>query len=254
LDFTQPQAVRLLNKALLANAYGIQFWDLPAGKLCPAVPGRLDYIHVLADLLSVGVRSSDRKIRGLDIGTGASLVYPILGVREYGWHMVGTDIDPQTLRAAEAIARFNQLLKGKVELRLQPKTTDIFRGVIREGESFTFSMCNPPFYASAQAAEQANRKKWRKLSASDQNLRNFGGQAEELWTSGGEPAFLRRMIQQSVGFRQNIRWFTSLVSQRAYLRDAKRSLRKVRADEVRVLPYQTGNKSHQVLAWRWSGE
>jgi len=51
LNFTDPAAVRLLNKALLLKDYGLKFWDIPEGSLCPGVPGRLDYVHVLADLL-----------------------------------------------------------------------------------------------------------------------------------------------------------------------------------------------------------
>ncbi len=39
LDFADPAAVKALNKALLALHYGIAHWDLPAGYLCPPIPG-----------------------------------------------------------------------------------------------------------------------------------------------------------------------------------------------------------------------
>jgi hypothetical protein len=32
-------------------------------------------------------------VRGLDVGTGASAIYPLLGARVYGWSFLGTDID-----------------------------------------------------------------------------------------------------------------------------------------------------------------
>ncbi|RTY85461.1 DUF890 domain-containing protein, partial [Staphylococcus aureus] len=52
IDFSDPQAVKMLNKALLKHFYGIQYWDIPQDFLCPPIPGRADYIHYLADLLS----------------------------------------------------------------------------------------------------------------------------------------------------------------------------------------------------------
>ena len=52
VDFSDPHAVKILNKALLKHFYGIQYWDIPQDFLCPPIPGRADYIHYLADLLS----------------------------------------------------------------------------------------------------------------------------------------------------------------------------------------------------------
>ena len=51
IDFTNPIAVKLLNKSLLNHYYGIQFWKFPDTNLCPPIPGRADYIHYMADLL-----------------------------------------------------------------------------------------------------------------------------------------------------------------------------------------------------------
>ncbi|MFE8730410.1 RlmF-related methyltransferase, partial [Aeromonas hydrophila] len=45
IDFADPAAVKALNRALLAHHYGIVHWDLPAGYLCPPIPGRVDYLH-----------------------------------------------------------------------------------------------------------------------------------------------------------------------------------------------------------------
>lgn len=52
IDFANPEAVRVFNRALLKAQYGIQHWDIPADYLCPPIPGRADYIHVAADLLA----------------------------------------------------------------------------------------------------------------------------------------------------------------------------------------------------------
>lgn len=277
LDFADPGAVRQLNKALLLRDYGLKYWDIPAGNLCPGVPGRLDYVHLIADLLAGNDQAGSRDVgtthtgrhqarpqvqgnafkeqgrtTGLDIGTGASLIYPILGVMEYGWHFVGTDVDERSLKVAEAIAGFNPGLKGKIALRRQPDRTAIFANVIRPGEYFAFTMCNPPFFDSAAAAAAAARQKWEKLGKADQPspTLNFGGQANELWTAGGEPAFLRRMIGESVEYGAQVGWFTTLVSKKGYLKIAEIEFGRIGITDWRVVGMGRGGKIRRVLCWR----
>ena len=267
LDFAHADAVRHLNRALLLGDYGLKFYDLPKEALTPAVPSRLDYVHVVADLLEgsrsrgndVGERGA---IRGLDVGTGASLVYPILGIREHGWRFVGTDVNEASLRAARAVIDFNPVLKGKVELRRQPKPARIFDGVIRPGERFAFTMCNPPFYESEQAAQTAAELKWRKLGRAVGQGRNFGGQGAELHTPGGEPRFLLAMIRESYRYREQVLWFTTLVSRDKYLKVAARGFRQKTSSRDAKLAWGpprrhetvtlgTGAKTRRVLAWGW---
>ena len=96
INFQDVDAIRMLNRALLKTHYNIDFWDIPAHFLCPPIPGRVDYIHYLADLLADSNNQQiprGRHIKALDIGTGASLVYPLTGQSEYGWHFTGVDID-----------------------------------------------------------------------------------------------------------------------------------------------------------------
>ena len=52
INFSDAQSVLLLNKALLSYFYQIHFWQIPTGYLCPPIPGRVDYIHYIADLLA----------------------------------------------------------------------------------------------------------------------------------------------------------------------------------------------------------
>jgi hypothetical protein len=54
-----------LNAALLKRDYGLKHWDIPKDNLCPGIPGRLDYIHLLKDLLG------DKGITAKHEGTGA---------------------------------------------------------------------------------------------------------------------------------------------------------------------------------------
>jgi 23S rRNA (adenine1618-N6)-methyltransferase len=84
IDFANPQAVKALNQALLKHYYGVAVWDIPKNYLCPPIPGRADYVHYLADLLTDSIPNlNHEQVRLLDIGTGANLVYPLIALCVY---------------------------------------------------------------------------------------------------------------------------------------------------------------------------
>ena len=132
IDFSNAEAVKMLNKALLKCFYEIDYWDIPSGYLCPPIPGRADYIHYVADLLSScnqGVIPTGKNIKCLDIGVGANCIYPIIGNKEYAWLFVGSDIEDIAINSAIEIVEKNNALKGNIKLRLQKNPEDIFKGV-----------------------------------------------------------------------------------------------------------------------------
>ena len=241
LDFSAPQAVYLLNRTLLRRDYGLTHWALPEGHLVPPIPGRLDYVHTLADLLPQA-----RTV--LDVGTGASLIYPILGRREYDWSFVGSEVNPTSLRVARAIIKANRL--RHIELRQPSNPQHLFRGVVRPGEYFDLTMCNPPFFDSRTTARRAARSKWKKLGRKDRGL-TFGGADSELVYPGGEAAFLRTMIGESAEIARQVGWFTTLVSRGGYLRSASERLDRLNA-KYQQLPLAQGNKRMRILAWRFA--
>ncbi|HHQ4651161.1 TPA: 23S rRNA (adenine(1618)-N(6))-methyltransferase RlmF [Aeromonas hydrophila] len=257
LDFADPAAVKALNKALLALHYGIAHWDLPAGYLCPPIPGRVDYLHRVADLLaeSAGKVPTGKGVRVLDIGVGANCIYPLLGAREYGWRFVGSDIDPVSVKAATLLAKSNGL-GSQIECRLQGRASDIFLGIVAPRERFALTLCNPPFHASLAEASKGTERKLRNLGkeATAKPVLNFGGQKAELWCEGGEAAFLANMITQSKAFASQCLWFSSLVSKKENLPAAKQGLSRVGARQVRVLEMAQGNKISRVLAWSFLDE
>ncbi|CAZ98764.1 RlmF-related methyltransferase [Zobellia galactanivorans] len=164
IDFSNPRAVKLLNKALLNHYYGIENWEFPDENLCPPIPGRADYIHHIADVLgdtNAGNVPSGNKITCLEIGVGASCIYPIIGVTEYGWNFIGSDIDPKSIVSAKHIVNSNPSLKGKIECRLQKSARDIFRGILSPDEKIDLVICNPPFHSSMEEAQKGSRRKKR---------------------------------------------------------------------------------------------
>ncbi|KAI2495114.1 hypothetical protein MHU86_19388 [Fragilaria crotonensis] len=239
IDFSDPDAVRTLNAALLAHHYGIQHWQeyLLPFSLIPPVPGRADYIHHIADVLAssssihndddtpVGSNTHTNKnshvgfpnvpvgptIRGLDIGTGASMIYPLLGTRLYGWSFLASEIDPKSQAAARQIASaafaddndddnerarhddysqncntngddstLGALYKTQkiVDIRLQTQKTRILDGILMDDdEDVDFCMCNPPFYTSQEAYQKESLRKIKNLHANQEKRKTKSGLA-----------------------------------------------------------------------------
>lgn len=254
IDFFKPEGVKALNKALLINYYGVRTWSIPPNYLCPPIPGRADYIHHIADVLAgrnFGKIPTGEKVRILDIGTGANLVYPLIGNSEYGWSFVGSDIDPIAIESANAIVQSNPQLDGKIECRIQPKATETFFGIIQKDEKFDFSMCNPPFHASAEEALEGSQRKLNNLKqekVADVEL-NFGGTSNELWTKGGEKAFILRMIQQSSQFAKSCCYFSTLVSKQSNVKHIIEALEKIGVMEHRTIAMGQGNKTSRIIVW-----
>lgn len=251
INFADPSAVKTLNKALLKMDYQITFWDIPEGYLCPPIPGRADYVHYLADVLALGnggVIPTGKRIKVLDIGTGANCVYPIIGHQTYGWSFVGTDVDKKAIQSARNIVSANPELSTAIQIRLQPNPNHIFKNVVRSTDRFDITLCNPPFHASAEEAAAGSLRKLNNLGKT-KNVLNFGGQHVELWYPGGEVSFIRHMIEESLEIADQCIWFTSLVSKSANLAFIYTLLERAGASKVKTVEMSQGQKISRFVAW-----
>ncbi|OCH56909.1 23S rRNA (adenine(1618)-N(6))-methyltransferase RlmF [Vibrio cyclitrophicus] len=278
INFSDPLAVKLLNKALLAHHYGVKHWDIPAGYLCPPIPGRADYIHRVADILNSdgqGEPYNHASVKALDIGVGANCIYPIIGATEYKWRCTGTDVDSVSIKTANFIAESNPNLKGKIRARLQADSESIFKGVIKDNERYDVTICNPPFHSSLEEAEKGSQRKLDNLAANrakkagqsfkpetnkksvklDKSTKqekptlNFGGQKSELWCPGGEAAFIMKMARESQLFATQVLWFTTLISKKDNVDMVRSELGKLRAKQVKVVEMSQGQKVSRFIAW-----
>ena len=254
IDFSNAVAVKFLNGALLHHYYGVHSWAFSDENLCPPIPGRADYIHHLADLLGENDFGSIPKgdnIKVLDIGVGASCIYPIIGAVEYGWSFVGSDIDPASIESSEQIVKSNPILLGKIDCRLQTNEKYIYHGVITEEEQFDLSMCNPPFHASADEALAGTKRKRKSLSGKSVKtpMRNFSGLSKELIYPGGEYAFINQMIQESRRYAKRCLWFSTLVSKQSNLKRIYKAIEAASVQRSRTIQMGTGNKSSRIVAW-----
>ena len=254
VDFSNPLAVKILNKALLNHYYGIKNWEFPDENLCPPIPGRADYIHHIADLLgenNFGTIPIGNKITCLDVGVGASCIYPIIGVIEYDWKFIGSDIDPKSIASAQNIINSNSAIKNKIECRLQKNSKDVFHGIISKEDKIELIICNPPFHTSIEDAKKGSVRKIKNLTGKKVKTPelNFSGISNELICEGGEYQFIQNMIRESKKLSKNCYWFSTLVSKQSNLKGIYKLLENIEANQIKRIPMGTGNKSSRILAW-----
>ncbi|RYU89434.1 23S rRNA (adenine(1618)-N(6))-methyltransferase RlmF [Mucilaginibacter terrigena] len=253
INFTDPEAVKFLNKALLKQQYGVAAWDIPEGFLCPPIPGRADYIHYLADVLAEhnkGEVPTGNTVKVLDTGVGANCIYPLIGHKTYGWNFVGSEVDYIAAASAKKIVEDNGLAAA-IEIRKQTSYANIFDGIIKPGEKFDITMCNPPFHTSSKEVNEKSSRKWKNLGQDKGTELNFGGRNNELWYEGGEPRFLNKMITESKQFARSCKWFSSLISQKATLDGCYKSLDYYKAADVKTITMSQGQKTSRVLVWKF---
>ncbi len=254
IDFANPQAVISLNKALLAHFYGIKNYTIPDGYLCPPIPGRADYVHHIADLLAScnnGVIPKGKAVKGLDVGIGANGIYSIIGSSIYDWNFLGSDIEIESIKSVENIVNSNEILKEKIECKLQTNPQNIFIGIIKADEFYDFTLCNPPFHKSLKDAMAGNKRKVQNLTKqkTTTSALNFGGKNNELWCKGGEIAFISNMIKESFEFKNNVLWFSTLVSKKENLPLIYKKLEEIKAKEVKTIDMSQGQKITRIVAW-----
>ena len=258
IDFSNPEAVKELNRALLIHHYNIQDWDIPQNYLCPPIPGRADYLHYIADLLATtnnGIIPEGELVQGLDIGIGANCIYPIIGNSAYGWSFVGTDIDENALQNCKKIIASNQKLMDPISLQLQTESRFIFKNIITPEDRFAFTICNPPFHSSQDEATKSSLRKVNNLESrviitkTTKPVLNFGGHNAELWCEGGELGFITQMAYESAKYPMQCLWFTTLVSKKENLSSIYKTLNKVSAVEIKTIDMAQGQKTSRIVAW-----
>lgn len=256
IDFANPLAVFELNKSLLKVYYNIDNWSILKGSLCPAIPGRADYMHYLADLLASdnnGEIPKGEQVKILDIGSGSSAIYPILGQRLYGWSFVGTDIDENAVNHARNIVKSNAALKKQIVFQLQDNSQHVFESIIQKDDHFDAVVCNPPFFKSREENWERTTRKFHNLTKNPEKIpvQNFAGHPNELWCEGGEKQFVRNMIYESMKFKKQLGWITSLISDKDNLKPLVAVLEYNKASKVEIIKTAQGNKVGRILAWKW---
>ncbi|KAI1653511.1 hypothetical protein F4813DRAFT_374062 [Daldinia decipiens] len=249
LDFNNPKSVMQLTKTLLKRDFGL-IVDLPTDRLCPPVPNRHNYILWLKELLDSSstpcLDSSEpaRHVTGLDIGTGASLIYPLLGcVQRPSWSFVATDVDAKSLSYARKNLELNNL---QARIRVVGRaTTDCLIPLDELGlETIDFTMVNPPFYTSeAELTGLAKQKSKPPNTACT-------GAPVEMVCAGGEIGFIKRMIDESLLLREKVQWYTCMLGKQSSLEVLVSALKGNGVTNYAITAFVQGNKTRRwAIGW-----
>lgn len=240
IDFKDPNAIRELTYALLSKDFGLKL-EIPLDSLCPPIPSRLDYILHIEDLLE-GVD----EINGIDIGTGASCIYPLLACsRNPNWSFTALETNARSIEYAQ-----ENVTRNKMASRIQitnKSLLDVIQDPNNAHRQFHVCLCNPPFYASQAQIDES------RLFKTSGPIAVCNGSLCEMVTSGGEYAFISNIIQQSHVLKKKILWYTSLVGIK---RDAERLYGELNQQEdiceCRLDSYRQGVTVRWILSWRHS--
>ncbi|KAL5039972.1 hypothetical protein RTP6_007059 [Batrachochytrium dendrobatidis] len=246
IEFGDPKAVRELTCALLFKYFGLRL-EIPLDSLCPPVPNRLDYILHIEDLLSESNPSLDATVRGIDIGTGASCIYPLLGCsRNPKWSFLALEIDERSIDFATQNVNRNSLQNCITVVK--GSTQNPIISLPNDNQMYDFCMCNPPFYSDEEEMRVSRSIKQQAP------LSLCMGSQNEMLQPGGEVAFVTSLIEESQILGCRITWYTSLVGFRENAQRLEALLHQKQIPVVRRAVYKQGRTSRSILTWSFRKE
>ncbi|ODV96308.1 hypothetical protein PACTADRAFT_2601 [Pachysolen tannophilus NRRL Y-2460] len=208
-DLNSNDAIIDLTKAILDYKFNLKI-NLNKNKLCPRIPNRLEYLKFIKELPLQSKQNDELYI--IDVGTGHSVIYPLLGCRFFqNCKFIGTDIDQSSIQEAIENVKLNNL-DNRIKIYLNLANDDFFNlskyGLmtnVNDVNNNIITICNPPFYSSLQEIEAKKTAKFQIKKYYSPITQN------EFVTIGGEYHFIVKMINESLQLKNKITWYTSLV-------------------------------------------
>ncbi|EGC39986.1 hypothetical protein DICPUDRAFT_25940 [Dictyostelium purpureum] len=245
IDWKDPNATREFTRVLLDHDFGLKI-ELPEDYLCPTITLRSNYLYWLNEKLNDLGIDVNNVVKGIDIGTGASCIFPLLGVKLFkNWSFLGLDIDDSSLKFAKKNIELNSL-ESKISLfKNENKEKILFnyfqanQGEEKNEEVFDFCLCNPPFFND--------------LSETNINPKSTcTGSANELVTEGGEFIFIKKIIEESIVLKSKIKFYSSMVGRKCNLKPLLDLLKKnfgLPNSKIFTAELSQGNTHRWVMGW-----
>lgn len=251
INFKDEQQLRALTRCLLKKDFQLDI-ELPPLQLVPTIPLRLNYIHWIEDLMSTfGIA----KAVGVDIGCGASCIYPLLAARmNTAWHMYATETNERSLKLAEENIGRNELTE-RIQVAHDYNSNEPFTAIIENANwpTVDFTMCNPPFFD--ENAENEDDKHFKNRTGKRQQPNNVKtGISCEVMTPGGEVAFVKKMIQQSALLRTRVNIFTTMLGHKISLNQILDELKAQNICNVCTSEFCQGRTTRWGIAWTYRND
>lgn len=244
VDWKDENARRKRTQELLKRDFGVEC-EFASDRLCPALPNRLNYLHWVEDLVAAMPRPAN--VCGVDVGTGHAAIFAVLMCAMHrSWHMVGTDIDQEALDLAKSLCAAPSNRPLGLSERIQLVHT---RDTLLPDVDAMFTVCNPPFYTCAQERDALREAK-------EPYYEPCVGHDVELYTEGGEVAFVERLVQESAEpmHRERIAWYTSMLGRLASVHAIVSALKREGITNYALTDLVQGRTRRWAIAWSFRPE
>ena len=202
-DWSNNDFSLLMTKSILNFYFNIKYYHIPKGYLIPPIPSRLNYLNLINSLLIKENKNTIQKdIIGIDIGTGANIIYPILGNSLFKWKFICSEINDEAYNNAKLILQKNNLEQNIILIK-QKNKNNIFLGTLNQENKYSFSICNPPYYDYETEIKLDEKKR--------DNEFNF----DEVYYKQGELGFFKRYFEESICYKKNVFLFTILIGKKS---------------------------------------
>ena len=267
-----------LTRGLLHMYLNVRLPQLPTHHLCPPVPNRLFYLHwIHTELLSQEqqvcrddqqrqISRSNGKV-GLDLGVGASCIYPLLAARVFNDRMIGSDVNVEALQLAQANVDANQLQHQIHLLHVLPshaqepstplggplqRTLDAIQTSKQQAFSLSsgldFVMTNPPFY-DPNSMEEDQETAQAPPRIGDGRARTNMTMLEGSYPQG-EVGFVVDVLVDSLRARTSSRWFSSMLGKKTSLIFVTKLLTHLLGPaHIQSTEYGPGQYTRWFVAW-----
>ncbi|KOX68641.1 Methyltransferase-like protein 16 [Melipona quadrifasciata] len=219
IDFKNEESLRVLTEVLLKHDFNLEV-KIPPHKLVPTLPLRLNYILWIEDLMKHASFHEIKEVIGVDIGTGAVCIYPLLFAKMYGNQMIATEVD-------ESMCKVNG--------------STILKEIIKENNVYHFTMCNPPFFEIEGSSEKVIKRLPPRNAPT--------GNKVELTVEGGERAFVTQMIEESIEIKDKVKIYTTMFGRRSNLLFLLKFLKKKDIENSTWTEFCQGHTKRWGLAW-----
>ncbi|XP_078044506.1 U6 small nuclear RNA (adenine-(43)-N(6))-methyltransferase [Augochlora pura] len=237
LDFKNEECLRVLTEVLLKHDFNLDV-KIPPNKLVPTLPLRLNYVLWIEDLINHSSLCEMKDAIGIDIGTGAVCIYPLLFARMYGNRMIGTEIDEISLQSSTQLVEHNNL-QHLIDVKKVDGQT-VFKDIVKEDETYHFTMCNPPFFETEETEKISKRLPPRNAPTGNQN---------ELTIQGGERSFVEQIIDESIEMGEKIKIYTVMFGRRSNLLFLLKLIKKRNIENSTWTEFCQGHTKRWGLAW-----
>ncbi|GFV86253.1 RNA N6-adenosine-methyltransferase mettl16 [Trichonephila clavipes] len=238
IDFTNTAALRALTKVLLKKDFNLSV-EIPDGFLIPTIPQRLNYILWIEDLLTA-IPQNNEIVSAVDIGTGPCAILSLIGTKKNNWQFVSTETTDEAINWAEKNILINNL-DSSIKVVKVSKDSILQEILTADEKSYDFCLCNPPFFENIDDIRKKNPKVKEKIEAF--------AKKEEIFSEGGETAFVKQMIKDSLQFRDRISLYTSMFGKKKSYIEILKELHTIEDVTYTKTEFCQGNTIRWGIAW-----